>query len=192
MTRTLLSLMPGTYRSRSHGAGLLTLASRVLIRTATRSRSADGLDLPKLDPLLCFHSLGLFSVRLVAAFTATPLATFAVSAHCPPSRWSSAYRSAPDLVIHPWTTLPFEIFNLPSSPTEAEHSSEVRRTRRPATTAEQSRVIAGAVPRALASTTHGSRNWPDRKVMSRLPVTTVKKLWIGCAARSESATFACT
>jgi hypothetical protein len=51
-------------------------------------------------------------------------------------------------VIHPWTTLPFEIFNLAFLPTEADRSTEVRRTRRPATTAEQPRVIAGVVPRA--------------------------------------------
>jgi hypothetical protein len=127
VARALLSLVAGTYRRRIHGTSLLQLASRALIQTATRSRSADGLNLPKLDPLLCFHSLGLFSARLGTAFTAPPLTTFAVNAHCAPSRWSPAYRSAPDLVIHPWTTLPFEIFNLPSSPTEAEHSSEVRR-----------------------------------------------------------------
>jgi hypothetical protein len=180
MARTLLSLMPGTYRSRSHGAGLLTLASRALIQAATRSRSADGLDLPKLDPLLCFHSLGLFSVRLVAAFTATPLATLAMSAHCPPSRWSSAYRSAPDLVIHPWTTLPFEIFNLPSSPTEAEHSSEVRRTRRPATTAEQSRVFAGVVPPARARASLRLASYCGETRMSQLPVTAVDSLREGC------------
>jgi hypothetical protein len=124
----LLSLVTGTYRRRIHGASLPPLASRALLQTAARSRSADGLDLPKLDPLLCFHSLGLFSARLGTAFTAPPLTTSTVGAHSPPSRWSPAYRSALDLVISPETTLPSEIFNLPSSPTEAEHSSEVRRT----------------------------------------------------------------
>jgi hypothetical protein len=114
-----LSLVASTCRSRSHGTSLLQLASRALIQTATRSRSADGLDLPKLDPLLCFHSSGFFSVRLAAAFTATPLTTFTVSAHSPLSRWPPAYRSAPDLVIHPWTTHPLEIFNLAFRPTEA-------------------------------------------------------------------------
>jgi hypothetical protein len=132
VARALLSLVAGTYRRRIHGASLLQFAFRALIQAATRSRSTDGLDLPKLDPLLCFHSLGLFSARLGTAFTAPPLTTSAASAHSPPVRWSPAYRSAPDLVIHPWTTLPFEIFNLPSSPTEAEHSSEVRLLRDPA------------------------------------------------------------
>jgi hypothetical protein len=123
-------LVASTYRSRSHGASLPQLAFRALIQTATRSRSANGLDLPNFYPLLCFHSLGLFSARLATAFTAAPLTTLAASAHCPPVRWPPAFRSAPDLVIHPWTTLPFEIFNLAFLPTEADRSTEVRRTRR--------------------------------------------------------------
>jgi hypothetical protein len=93
--RALMSFVASTYRSRSHGTSLLQLASRALIQTATRSRSANGLDLPKLDPLLCFHSLGLFSARLATAFTAAPLTTFAASAHSPPVRWSPASHRRP-------------------------------------------------------------------------------------------------
>jgi hypothetical protein len=74
---------------------LLQLAFRALIQTATRSRSANGLDLPNFYPLLCFHSLGLFSARLATAFTAAPLTTFAASAHCPPVRWSPAFHRRP-------------------------------------------------------------------------------------------------
>jgi len=70
---------------------------------------ADGLDLPELDPLLCFHSLGLFSARLGTAFAAPPLTTLACSAHSALRRWSPACRSTLDLMICPQTTFPSEI-----------------------------------------------------------------------------------
>jgi hypothetical protein len=43
-------------------------------------RRAKGLDLPTLDPLLSFHSLGLFSEHLEGAFTSSPLSALAASA----------------------------------------------------------------------------------------------------------------
>ena len=68
---TFLRAAPAGYRSIQFQ--LTHLVSRVLIQTVIRCVTTSGLDSSQLDPLLRFHSLGLFSAHLGNAFTFPPL-----------------------------------------------------------------------------------------------------------------------